>query len=242
MKRVIILIILILNLALSCKSSLSKAELLAENKTLKERINKLEAYDNSNIEAALELKNMNVVYRGMNNPIIISMSNAKEIIAIGKGLTKINNSNNLYNMNAGTGNEVDILIKGIMPNNDTIIDKKTLKIKDIKAPIGTINGIGCGSKCEVLLTKDELKNGIINVTFENFIFDLKVNVTSFKVNLPNKKSVLVEGIRMNKNIINEIEQSMVNDKVVIFDIRVHLSGNTRYKLKKAAPILIRIIE
>ena len=88
MKRAIVCTILFLNLVLSCKSSQSKTQLVAENKALKERIKTLESYDSMYTKAALELKNMNVVYRGVSNPIYISKQNVLSFEASAPGLKK----------------------------------------------------------------------------------------------------------------------------------------------------------
>ena len=240
MKR-IVLFLSLLFLLQSCKSSYSKTELLKENKALKERIKKLETADTLNKEVALELKKMNVVYRGVANPIYISKPNAVPFEATAPGLRKIDSLGN-YNLSPSTGRTVDITIKSKLKNGDSLTETKTLRIKDISAPIGTINGIGCGSKCELKLKKEDLTDAVINAELKNFLHDLGIAVISFKIKMPHYRVIKISGNEMNVRANDLFTLLQPDDSVIIFDIKIRLSGNSRYKLKGVAPIIIKIIE
>ena len=226
----------------SCKSSYSKTELLKENKALKERIKKLETADTVNKEAAIELKKINVVYRGISNPIYISKPNAVSFEATAFGLKKLDSLGN-YNLSPGTGKTVDIIIKSKLKNGDSLTETKTLRIKDISAPIGTINGIGCGNKCEIHLTKEELKNTTIGVKVNDFLFDWKFVVTGFKLALNEDEIITVIGAKPNRSSQSFIEELSVNDLVFVFDIKCKIVGSpSGIRYKNPSPILIRIAE
>ena len=130
MKSKIIYIILILILALSCKSSQSKTQLLFENEALKAKIHELEANNSINYDVALELKNINVVYRGISNPIYISKPNAISVEASAPGLKKIDSLGN-YALSVGSGKTVDVVIRSKLKNGELITETKTLRIKNI---------------------------------------------------------------------------------------------------------------
>jgi len=240
MKRIVLFLSLLFFLQ-SCKSSYSKTELLKENKALKERIKKLETADSSNKEVALELKKMNVVYRGISNPIYISKPNAISFEATAFGLRKLDSLGN-YNLSPGTGKTVDITVKSKLKNGDSLTETKTLRIKDISAPIGTINGIGCGSKCELKLKKEDLTNAIIKAEMKNFLHDLGMKVTSFKIKMPHYRVIKINGNKMNVRANDLFTLLQPNDIVTIFDIKIRLSGSSRYRLKGVTPIIIKIIE
>ena len=242
MKR-IVLFLSFLFLLQSCKSSYNKAELLRENEALKKRIKKLETADNSNKEAALELKKMNVVYRGVANPIYISKPNAVSFEATAPGLKKIDSLGN-YNLNPGTGKTVDIAIKSKLKNGDSLTEIKSLRIKDISAPIGTINGIGCGRDCELKMTKNKLmKESSISVKVEDFIFDWSFQVRHFKLKINDTEIIQVNGSILDAEKLNVLEKLKINDSVKIFDIRWSIIGSkSTYSLRAPSPILIRIIE
>ena len=242
MKR-IVLILSFLFLLQSCKSSYSKTELLKESKALKERIKKLETVDALNKEAALELKKMNVVYRGVPNHIYISKPNVVSFEATAFGLKKLDNFGN-YNLNVGTGRTIDITIKSKLKNGDSLTEIKTLRIKDISVPIGTINGIGCGRDCELKMTKNKLmKESSISVKVEDFIFDWSFKVRHFKLKINDTEIIQVNGSILNAEKLNVLEKLKINDSVKIFDIRWSIIGSkSTYSLRAPSPILIRIIE
>lgn len=240
MKR-LVLFLSFLFLLQSCKSSYSKTELLKENKALKERIKKLETADTLNKEVALELKKMNVVYRGVANPIYISKPNAVSFEATASGLRKLDSLGNYY-LSPGTGKTVDITIKSKLKNGDSLTETKTLRIKDISAPIGIINGIGCGNKCEVLLKKDELTRGKIGVKVNEFLFSWEFKVSGFKIHLKGK-TYDFEGNHLDNSLEQEIQNLKEDDRLVIFDIKFKIVGApSGIRYKNPSPILIRIAE
>ncbi len=195
--------------------------------------------DNSNTGSIMEIKKMNVVYRGVTNPIQISFPKAKEIIVAAPGLKKVDN-NGGFSMIPQSGSEVNILVKGVMANGDTITDTKTLRIKTMGHARGTINGLGCGNKCELRLTKQELMNGKIGMKIGDFLYDMDFLVTAFKVKLPRNRIIRITGNKMNDMAKKELNKLTRNDRIQIFDIVVSCSS-VNFKLKPPSPILIKVI-
>lgn len=75
---------------------------------------------------------------------------------------------------------------------------------------------------------------------EDFGFDLKLSVRSFKISVPGQPSVQVTGSKMNSSAINAIKRAKRGDIVQIFDIEASIIGNTSYRLKKVAPVVVEI--
>jgi len=241
MKR-LVLFLSLLFLLQSCKSSYSKTELLKENTVLKERIKKLETADTVNKEVALELKKMNVVYRGISNPIYISKPNAVSFEATAFGLRKLDSLGN-YNLSPGTGKTVDITIKSKLKNGDSLTETKTLRIKDIGMPLSLLNGIGCNSsKCELMLRKEDLKNSAITLDSESLILDL--DVTGFKLKVPNQDVITIIGNVIPKEVNDIIDDLKNDDQVFVFDIKPKIKNpiSNSIRICKISPILIRIVE
>jgi len=214
-------------------------DLLRENKILKKQIIQLKQLDSSKIDAVLELNNMNVVYRGIFNPITISIPYAIKVEASAPGLKKIDDFGN-YQLSPGSGLNVDILIKGIMPNGDTVTNTKTLRIKDINKPIGTINRYGHGLPCELEFSKESLINSKIGIKIEDFLVDTDFKVESFKIQKNNKKAIYVDGNVFNDEANSLIKSVKRNDIIKIFEIRLENKFNV--KLPSIAPINIRVID
>ncbi|MBL7560676.1 hypothetical protein JAO71_12785 [Olleya sp. YSTF-M6] len=200
----------------------------------------LKVSDNSKLEAVLETSNLNIVYRGVSNPIKISFPNAIDIKAVGVGLSKKEGIGN-YLMIPGSGKTVDITIKAEMIDGSIITDVKTLRIKDIGKLIGRINEIGCGNKCDVLMNKNQFKNALITSDLDDFLYPYYFKVTSFKIKANNTETIKVDGNQITTDISIKLEKTLnIGDKVIIFDLKV--KSNSGYRIKPPSPIFIKIIE
>ena len=84
---------------------------------------------------------MNVVYRGVVNPMTISFAGVADnnVTASAPGLSKAGGLGK-YNMSPGSGTEVTINVTAKMPDGTTASDKKPYRIKNIPAPVGAIGG------------------------------------------------------------------------------------------------------
>lgn len=233
------IIFLIINLMGFKTASITKEHLLVENQLLKERIAQFEAIDTSEIKTVVELNKMNVVYRGVNNPMTISMPNAVKIEASALGLKKIDDFGN-YELSPGSGLKVDVLIKGIMKNGDTIEDIKTFRIKDINKPVGMFNRIGHGNDFPIEFTKESLINGKVGIRVEDYLFDLDYNLKGFKIKNNKNTPISVDGNILNEEAKDLVRKSKINDSIYIFDIRLDNPANVC--LPVIAPIRIKIVE
>lgn len=241
MKSKLALIVILLLVLSRCKSSsVSKHELISENKALRQRFARFETIDTSNINAVIEVSKMNVVYRGISNPVSINVANAIKVEASAPGLKKIDEFGN-YAMVPTSGNHVDINVLGIMPNNDTITEIKRLRIKNIEKFRGTINGKGCGNNCEIFISKKELRNGKIKARTFDFLFDWPpMEIESYKIKFPKHEIVTVEGNQITSEINKIIDILAFGDKVEIFEIKFKLGSQAL--IRSPTDILIRIVE
>lgn len=187
--------------------------------------------------AVISADKMNVVYRGIENPITISMAgiNANKINASATGLRRINGSS--YILRPGGGTSVQINVTGTTDSGETIKSAPvTFRIKDIPAPMASIRGeYGSISMPKTSLAKSSVAAGL-----PDFVFDLNLNVLSFKVKVPGKTTVIVNGDRMNAQAQKVIESASRGDIVTIFGIRAAIVGNSSYKLKEVLPISVEI--
>jgi gliding motility-associated protein GldM len=90
--------------------------------------------------ATISADKMNVVYRGVTNPMSISFAgvSADNVSASGPGLKSVGGGK--YVMNPGAGNEAVINVTGTLPDGSKVSDKKTFRIKGIPGPVGTVRG------------------------------------------------------------------------------------------------------
>ena len=216
---------------------MSREDLVKENAMLKSEIEQLKKeITYSKTEAVLELSKMNVVYRGIFNPIKIAMPGAVKIEANAKGLTKVDDYGN-YKLAPGIGLTIDIEIKGTLRNGKIIKDIKTLRIKNIYGVKTLFQGRD-GFKKTLKLTKEDVKKGKLTLKIDDFLYDTSLYVVGFKI-----KSSKGNTIKVNGNELNEIAKKHINSlkrgqEIQIFDIQVR---SDKLRACKINPVLIQII-
>ena len=187
--------------------------------------------------ATISADKMNVVYRGVANPMTISFAGVPDnkVSASASGLVK-GSGVGQYIMNAGSGKEVTINVTATLDDGSKVTDNKTFRIKDIPAPTGTI----AGQSGLVKLPKRNLEIGTVAAKLDDFVFDLPINVTSFKIKVPGQPTVSVAGTKMNSQAQSAIGRARSGDNITIFDITAKITGNASYKLKNVAPVIVEV--
>ncbi len=187
--------------------------------------------------ATISADKMNVVYRGVANPMTISFAGIADnkVSASGAGLSRASGQGK-YVMNPGTGSEVTINVTGTLDDGSRVSDRKTFRIKDIPAPTGMISR----QTGMVKLPKRNVEIGTVGAKLEDFVFDLPIETTSFKINVPGQRTVVVNGTKMNAQAKSIISRARTGDNITIFDIKARIKGNSTYRLKNVAPIIIEV--
>jgi len=176
----------------------------------------------SNI-SVVSAERLNVIYRGIDNPIKIAVPGAKSFTASAPGLKKGTGQGN-YILNPGLGNEVTITIVGKMPDGKLLTEKKVFRIKGLPAPTGVLNDDLKGS---YLMTKEMLMGSQVNIIFENMLLyecNADFGVKQFDVVFPLKhrkqKTFVVEGNKMNKEVNALLKEVEPGSFVVITNIKM----------------------
>jgi gliding motility-associated protein GldM len=189
--------------------------------------------------ATIAADKMNVVYRGVTNPMTITFAGIQDnkIRANAAGLTKVKGS--AYAMNPGTGREVTINVSGTLPDGDPVRDSATFRIKDIPRPTGTIRGEDGDGGC-VRMQRQGLEKSSIGAALQEFDFDLKLNVTGFSFKVSGQPTIKVNGRKLNSQASGALKRAKRGETLQIFDITANIAGNSGYKLKKISPICIEL--
>ncbi len=187
--------------------------------------------------ATISADKMNVVYRGVSNPMTISFAGVPDnkVAASGAGLSRASGQGK-YVMNPGSGREVTINVTATLDDGSKASDRKTFRIKDIPKPTGTI----AGKDGLVKLPKRNVEVGTVGAKLDDFVFDLPINVTSFKIKVPGQPTVSCAGTKMNAQAKSAIQKARRGDVIAIFDIKAKISGNAKYQLKGVAPVTVEV--
>ncbi|MCX6184308.1 MAG: gliding motility protein GldM [Flavobacterium sp.] len=172
--------------------------------------------------ATISADKMNVVYRGVTNPMTISFAgiSADKVSASAPGLSS-NGKPGSYKMNPGSGTEVAINVTGTLPDDSKVSDKKIFRIKSIPAPTGCIGG----EYGVVKGAKSRLEVSQITAKMLDFDFEVKLRVTGFSLKVAGQATVVVSGDRVNAQCKAALAKAGRGDQVTISDIKTKLEGS-----------------
>ena len=189
-------------------------------------------------EAVISADKMNVVYRGVVNPMTISMPGVpdNQVTASAPGLSRKSGPNYIMKPNAGSA-EVTINVTGTIEGQKFSSSKK-FRIKDIPKPEGAI----LRTTGAVKLAKANILAGELSVAFNDFDFDLSTRVNSFRILVPGQPSVVVQGNRVSASgpAAAAVNRAKRGDIIQISEIRYSVSGYSGTP-KPATPISIEVL-
>jgi gliding motility-associated protein GldM len=179
---------------------------------------------------------MNVVYRGVSNPITISIPGIPDnrVSASAPGLKKVSGSK--YAMNPGTGRTVTISASGTLPDGQTVSSSSEFRIKDIPRPSGTVRG----EYGEIKMPRTNLEIATVGAMLEDFDFDLNLAISGFKFKVPGQPTVQVRGNKLNDRAKSALRRAGRGESVQIFDIEAYITNNRSYKLKRVSPVVVEL--
>ena len=187
--------------------------------------------------AVISADKMNVVYRGVNNPMTISIPGVPSVTAKAPGLRPAKGAGK-YMMNVTTlrAREVKINVSGKLPNGTVVSNSKKFRVKDIPRPVGTVRG----EDGTVKMQRNALNVSTIGAILPDFDFDIKLKVNGFKFKVPGQPTVRVSGSRLSSQAKGTLKRAKRGETVQVFDINASLASNSGYKLKKVSPIIIEL--
>ena len=187
--------------------------------------------------AVISADKMNVVYRGVSNPITVSVPGVADnaVKASAPGLKKVKGIGK-YSMAPGKGREVSITVNAKLPDGTPIKSSQMFRIKDIPAPVAAVRG----EYGMIKMPKSTLQKATISSMLPDFVFDLKLNTKGFSVKVPGQPTVIVKGNKFDASAIRVLNKARRGDVVIIFDIKQSLVGNSGYYLKNASPVNVEI--
>ena len=188
--------------------------------------------------AVISADKMNVVYRGVSNPMTISIPGISDdkIRASAPGLKKSRGSK--YNMFPGKGREVLITASGKLPDGQTVSTKTKFRIKNLPAPVTAIRK-QTGS---LRMNKASILKARVGAQMpDDFDFALKLNVVKFKVRVPGNPTITCNGSKLCAKAAKAIKSARSGQQISIVDLTVQNPASPKYKFKRVAPLLIQIL-
>ena len=187
--------------------------------------------------AVISADKMNVVYRGVVNPMTISVPGIPDnrVKVNAPGLKKVTGLGK-YSLSPGKGKEVRINVSATLPDGSPVTSSSEFRIKDIPAPVATArNQYGM-----IKMPKTTVQKVTIGAALPDFVFDLNLRISGFSLKVPGSATVIVKGTKMNGAAIRALGKARKGDQITIFDVKASLVGNSGYFLKKVNPLVIQI--
>ena len=187
--------------------------------------------------ATISADKMNVVYRGVKNPMTISFAGVSDnkISASAQGLTRTGGSKYIMDATRIKGREVTINVTGTLPDGQKVSDKAKFRIKDLPKPTGTIRGEDGAIKMQ----RNALGISTIGAKFDDFDFELPLRVTGFKFKVPGQPTITVRGNKLDSRAKSALRKAKRGSGVQIFNIQAKAKG-VSVILKKVSPVFIEI--
>ncbi len=190
-------------------------------------------------QAIVSADKMNVVYRGIKNPITVSMPGVPEnnISASAPGHSFTKQSGTTYILKPGAGKDLSINVSGTI-DGETFPSKATFRIKSLPRPTPTIRGqIAQGGA--IKLPRAAVEVSPIGAIFEDFDFDISPVVKRFTMSVPGQPSVVVNGDRLNQQAKQVLNVARTGDIIQFFDIRADVPG-AQVNVKSMPALLVQI--
>jgi len=189
--------------------------------------------------ATISADKMNVVYRGVKNPMTISFAGIADnkVVARAEGLVKGNGIGKyIMDVTRIKGREVTVNVTGTLPDGENVPSSATFRIKDIPRPTGTIRG----ESGSVSMQKNSLEISTIGAKLDDFDFELPLNIVGFSFKVPGQPTIVVKGNKLNARAKQALRKAKRGASVQIFKIQAEIRGNSSYKLKKVSPVIIEL--
>jgi hypothetical protein len=182
---------------------------------------------------------MNVVYRGVRNPIAIAVSHAKSFTVSGPGVSQEKGN---YYITPGPGNEMVVTLEIILDDDSKVVEEHVFRIKTLKKHIARINNKNC-QNCIVLMKKEELKDAEISFYLEDFLYDfLKLKVTSFDIRVSNKKKFHIEGNKITDDVFNELIKLKKGKEIIIYNIEFRQLSERKLLIHPIETIQVQVLD
>ena len=186
--------------------------------------------------ATISADKMNVVYRGVANPLTISFAGVPDnkVRASAPGLS---GSGGKYVMRPQSGREVKISVTGTLDDGSTATDSRTFRIKDLPKPLGYFNGQLGNAK----LPRNNVEIGKLTADFgDDFDFEFPLSVQSFTMKVPGKPSVNCSGNRLNSAAKTALRSARRGDLVQFINIKAKSSNGGGPRIKTVTPVIIEL--
>lgn len=178
---------------------------------------------------------MNVLYRGLPNPISGSILGADMSgISLSAAGASVSGSGGKWTVTPGGGNSVNLTISGRDPKGGVISQSFPFRIKNVPPPIGQIQG-----KNIVSMPASSIPNQRVTADMPDFDFPVSFTVNSFMFKVPGKAAMLINGNSLS-SVANLTKGLRNGDIAYVFNIQATATGLGNQQLKNIGNVIINV--
>lgn len=184
----------------------------------------------------LSADKMNVMYRGLENPVsgsILGADNSKLSLSA-PGATVKSLGAGKWIVKPSTGTTVKLTLSGIDPYGKSVSQVFEYRIKNVPPPQGQMRGQNVLS-----MPATSIPNQSVQAAIPDFDFPVSFTVTQFMVRVPGKAALLIHGSSLD-DAAGLVRNLRTGDVVSIFDIKATAQGLDGQVIKNITPILINV--
>lgn len=186
--------------------------------------------------ALLSADKMQVLYRGLPNPIsgsILGADNSKTTLSASNA-SVAKNGNGKWTVTPGAGSETTLTISGKGPKGQSISQAFKFRIKGLPTAQGQIRG-----ESIVTMPASSIPNQTVTVAMPDFDWPVSFTVNSFMFKVPGKAAMTVSGNKLS-GVANLVKNLRAGDIAYVYNINATASGIGNQGLKKIPAIVINV--
>ncbi|RLJ23320.1 gliding motility-associated protein GldM [Chryseobacterium sp. 7] len=179
---------------------------------------------------------MNVMYRGLENPVsgsILGADNSKLSLSA-PGASVRSTGPGKWSVKPAAGNVVKLTLSGIDPYGKSVSQVFEYRIKNVPPPRGEMRGQNVLS-----MPATSIPNQSVQAAIPDFDFPVSFTVTQFMVRVPGRAALLVHGNSLDE-AAGLVKNLRTGDVVSIFDIKATAQGLDGQIIKNITPIIINV--
>ncbi|WP_136669147.1 GldM family protein [Flavobacterium sp. H122] len=146
------------------------------------------------------LNKLNVVYKGIPNPISVNVKEAKPYKV--KGEYVFQNLDGTYALQPKKGSDTKVVVEIETSDSTKVTEEHTFRVKDLPYAALLVNNKGCiNGDCVIEMPGKELLNAEVTVKLIDYLLDYNISVTGFRVNLTSSNGDFLDSFEVKGNKI-----------------------------------------
>ncbi len=173
----------------------------------------IQSYTVAPPSAVISPTKMNVLYRGVDNPLEISVPGVdpSQLEVSGPGVSRQGDGTYIADVTKVKGTEIDI---NVSVKGKPFRQSKKFRIKGLPPATGMVL-----KNRSTIYSKNAVKNATIEAEYKDFAFDLNLQVLSFDVVIPGFPPQTIRGTRFDDGVKKRIDALRPGSTVVVRNIK-----------------------